>query len=55
MPVLSCPKCEMPVFRGGYAVWQYVVAVLFFPLGLVALAAGRNPTRCPYCHFAWQA
>lgn len=55
MPVLTCPKCEMTVFRGGYAVWQWIVAVLFFPFGLLAMAVGRKPTHCPYCHYMWQA
>lgn len=55
MPVLTCPKCEMTVFRGGYAVWQWIVAIFFFPVGLVALAVGRKPTHCPYCKFIWQA
>jgi hypothetical protein len=45
----------MAVFRGGYAIWQWVVAILFFPIGLAAMAVGRKPTRCPYCQFIWQA
>lgn len=55
MPMLSCPKCEMVVLRGGYTVWQWLVAILFFPFGLLVLALGREPTRCPYCKFIWQA
>lgn len=52
---LTCPKCGTLTKRGGYAGWQIVVAILFFPIGLLALAAGRQPTECMECRFRWQA
>lgn len=52
---VTCPKCGTETRRGGYAGWQIIVAILFFPIGLLALAAGREPTECAECTFRWQA
>jgi len=51
---VTCPKCGTLTKRGGYAGWQILVAILFLPIGLVALAAGRQPTECEECGFRWQ-
>lgn len=53
--MVTCPKCNNVVSRAGYPVWVIIVAICFFPLGLLALLAGRQPTRCPHCGFTWQA
>ena len=29
--------------------WAIVVAICFFPLGLLALLAGRSPATCTHC------
>lgn len=55
MALVSCPKCSTPTPQSGFPVWVIVVAICFFPLGLLALLAGRNPSRCPNCGFTWQA
>ena len=55
MANLSCPKCGELTKRGGYKFWQIAVAICFFPLGLLALLADRNPTTCQSCSHAWQA
>lgn len=52
---LSCPKCGTPAERGGYPAWVIIVAICLFPVGLLALLAGRKPTICPSCRNAWQA
>ncbi|MEE9613851.1 MAG: DUF2367 domain-containing protein [Thermodesulfobacteriota bacterium] len=49
MADISCPKCSHLTKRGGFATWQIVVAILFFPIGLVALSGGRKPTVCSGC------
>ena len=54
MSVLSCPKCGTVNPRNGYPVWVILVAVLFFPFGLLALLVGRKPTACRQCGFIWQ-
>ena len=54
MAQLSCPKCGELSNRGKYRVWQIIVAICFFPIGLLALLAGRNPTVCPKCGNSWQ-
>lgn len=46
---LKCPKCSAVAKRGNFKVWQIVVAILFFPFGLLALLAPRNPNKCPEC------
>ena len=53
--LLSCPKCSNPAQRAGYPLWVILVAICLFPVGLLALLAGRKPTVCPKCGFAWQA
>jgi hypothetical protein len=55
MAQLSCPKCSELTNRGGFKPWQIIVAVCFFPIGLLALLADRNPTKCLKCGTAWQA
>jgi len=49
-----CPKCGVATRRGQFAAWQFVLVVCFFPLGLLALLAGRQPTECPNCGHVWQ-
>jgi len=51
---LSCPKCGGLAERGGYPAWVILVAICLFPVGLLALLAGRKPTVCPKCQNAWQ-
>ena len=53
--MLTCPRCNAPTARGGIPAWQILVAVCFFPVGLLALLGGRKPTRCPNCQYTWQA
>jgi len=53
--LLSCPKCGHNATRGGFAVWQIIVSICFFPIGLLSLLAGRKPTVCRQCSFHWQA
>lgn len=52
---LSCPKCGSPAERGSFQVWQIIVSICFFPVGLLSLLAGRKPTVCPKCGNSWQA
>jgi len=54
MSVVSCPKCTKPTQKGGYQTWQIVVAICFFPLGLLALLADKKPSVCSSCSFSWQ-
>jgi hypothetical protein len=51
---LVCPECQAIASRGGFKVWQIVVAIFFFPMGLLALLAPRNPNMCPECGHKWQ-
>jgi hypothetical protein len=48
-----CPKCGEPTRRGQFAVWQFILVVCFFPLGLLALLAGRQPSVCSRCGRSW--
>jgi hypothetical protein len=52
--IVSCPKCGILVQMSGYPAWVIIVAICFFPLGLLALLAGRRPTRCGGCGFIWE-
>jgi len=55
MAQVTCPKCGKLTTRAGYPGWVIIVAICFFPLGLLALLADRNPTICGNCGNAWQA
>jgi len=54
MAQLSCPKCSELTKKGGYKAWQIIVAICFFPIGLLALLADRKPTQCQKCRHSWQ-
>ena len=51
---LNCPECDAPATQGHFSAWQFVVVICLFPLGLLALLAGRQPTRCPNCNHTWR-
>ena len=53
--LISCPKCGTANTAAGFPAWVIIVAICFFPLGLLALLAGRKPTTCMKCGNAWQA
>lgn len=53
MAQVSCPKCSTQTTLGGVPAWQVVVAVCFFPIGLLALLGGREPSVCPSCRHSW--
>jgi len=55
MATVSCPKCSTPNIQAGFPAWTIIVSICFFPLGLLALLAGRKPTQCRQCGFIWQA
>lgn len=55
MAIVTCPKCSNPTRLGGFPIWEIVVAIIFFPVGLLALLAGRKPTVCSSCGFTWRA
>ena len=46
MAAISCPKCNTLTVQAGYPAWVIIVAICLFPLGLLALLAGRKPTTC---------
>lgn len=49
-----CPKCKELTPKAGYRTWQIIVAICFFPLGLIALDADSKPTKCKKCCYTWQ-
>ena len=53
--VLTCPRCGQLAKKGGYQAWQIIIAICFFPIGLLALLADKEPSMCPACGFTWQA
>ena len=53
--LVSCPECKRLVERSGFQTWQVVCMIAFFPIGLLALLAGRRPTICRHCGFRWSA
>lgn len=50
MTVATCPKCNGTAKSCGYDWSQYVLAILFFPIGLLAFLE-RPKWRCPKCGF----
>lgn len=55
MTMISCPKCSKQTQRAGFPIWVWIVAICFFPIGLLALLAGRSPTECRGCGHTWTA
>lgn len=55
MAQVTCSKCNTLAQQGGFPTWAIVVSICFFPVGLLALLAGRNPTVCPNCGNTWQS
>lgn len=55
MPQVTCSKCHTLTPQGSFPTWAIVVSICFFPVGLLALLAGRNPAKCPSCGFTWQS
>lgn len=53
--LVICPRCGQPAKKGGYQAWQIIVAIIFFPIGLLALLADKEPSTCPSCGFVWRA
>jgi hypothetical protein len=51
---VPCPRCGAVAKSGQYRAWQFLVAVCFFPLGMLALLAGHAPTTCKSCGTTWQ-
>jgi hypothetical protein len=49
-----CPKCGGVAQKGGFETWQIVVAILCFPLGLLALLGKKKPSKCNSCNIEWQ-
>ena len=54
MANLSCPNCSGLTRRGTFKTWQIIVAICFFPIGLLALLVDRKPTVCQNCGHSWQ-
>lgn len=50
-----CPRCKTLTKKAGYHAWQIIVAICFFPLGLIALDADGKLTTCRKCGYTWQA
>ena len=50
----SCPKCGGSAITGQFSAWQFILVICFFPLGLLALLAGRQPAQCPQCDHRWK-
>jgi hypothetical protein len=55
MAAVSCPKCNMIASQAGYPAWVIIISICCFPVGLLALLAGRKPSTCGRCGFTWQA
>jgi hypothetical protein len=55
MASITCPKCNTLTDRAGFPAWTIIVSICLFPLGLLALLAGRKPTKCGNCGMTWQA
>ena len=54
MAQVTCPKCSKVTQQAGFATWQIVVSICLFPLGLLSLLAGRQPTTCSSCGNVFQ-
>jgi hypothetical protein len=53
MSMISCPKCSKPAQQGSFHTWQIIVAICFFPVGLIALLLEKQPSKCMDCGHMW--
>lgn len=51
---VTCPRCGAQAKRGDWPLSSIVVAIILFPIGLLALLSGRNPTICGNCGNNWR-
>jgi hypothetical protein len=49
MAYITCSKCDNVTKRNGFPLWVWIVSIIFFPIGLLSLLAGRKTTQCPQC------
>jgi hypothetical protein len=49
MAITPCPKCSTLTKEGGFRGWQILLSILIFPIGLVFLLAGKQPSTCLGC------
>lgn len=49
MGMIACPKCGERTREPGFPAWAIIVAILLFPLGLLALLVDRKPAACARC------
>jgi hypothetical protein len=54
MASVSCPKCTTLTEKQGFPAWTIVVSICLFPIGLLALLAGRKPSVCTSCGQTWK-
>ena len=47
--MISCPKCGEMAQKGGFHTWQILVAICFFPVGMIALLLDKKPSQCFSC------
>lgn len=52
---IYCPKCKKITKKNGYHLWQIIISVCFFPIGLIVLDADKKPTVCEHCRHTWIA
>ena len=54
MEIAIIPKCKQLTLENGYHFWQILVAICFFPLGLIALDLDKKETVCNHCGYRFQ-
>lgn len=52
---ISCPKCGKFIKRGSFRGRQILLSIFLFPIGLLFLLAGREPSRCTNYGHSWIA
>lgn len=53
---IPCPVCQTMTKPGGFSEVAIAIAVIFFPLGLIALfISRRKPRNCPACGHQWHS
>jgi len=51
MPEFFCPKCNISVDKTSFAPWQILLAIFFFPIGLITLLLGKIRKYCSRCGY----
>jgi DNA-directed RNA polymerase subunit RPC12/RpoP len=50
----TCPNCNHRNDDGGLQVWQIVISIIFFPIGLLSILVKKD-VHCRNCNYVYKS